>query len=542
MEKFGEESSSICAVKNFYRLPIALREKGCYLINDSNRSIAKIRDKKLVHSWRLKHPHYFTCPIVFDTKNESLYCVMDNNIILQWMDSNVEDDVLSNASKFKFQETIFGVIPVHGHKPLILFDSGRVICGELTSNSVPVGENIIKESEKIIWADAVELNSKICVACLSKKSEKNSYQLHYFNVEENGVTNYENHSINNETGVLKNWCLNKTTHSFLTIWSNGLILNFDLQTQTESNLLTLSSVENHLLAMHYVGSNYLIILKCNQNVKETCLELWDIKFKVLKARKELKNKSSTDNKISVINSFVFFSNNGDLIQVPYHVKKSTLSAVFCKSFESNAKVAEESWDGEKLSNAKHNAVEEMDTSEINQEMYDSTELLAQSLMKNSSTSLKIQESDLVKLLHYAIRTKKEANIDSSILLNAVFSAEFNDDFLSNNLRKLDLNTKMPALKVILSMLQNKKSSEDRQEPSEIQLFRWLFLIIYSDIEALSRTTDKKCKTLIRKLYKCISEKMKDDDEEIMDLLLILKNKNFVLKDYVIESCIETIDL
>ncbi|GIY30828.1 hypothetical protein CEXT_656111 [Caerostris extrusa] len=65
---------------------------------------------------------------------------------------------------------------------------------------------------------------------------------------------------------------------------------------------------------------------------------------------------------------------------------------------------------------------------------------------------------------------------------------------------------MPALKVLLSMLQNKKSSEGRQEPSEIQLFRWLFLIIYSDIEALSRTTDKKCKTLIRKLYKCISKR------------------------------------
>ncbi|GIY30829.1 nucleolar protein 11 [Caerostris extrusa] len=396
MEKFGEESSSICAVKKFYRLPIALKEKGCYLINDSNRSIAKIQDKKLVHSWRLKHPHYFTCPIVFDSKNESMYCVMDNNIILQWMDSNVEDDVLSNASKFKFQETVFGVIPVQGHKPVTLFDSGRVTY------------------------EALELNSEICVACLSKKNGNNSYQLHYFNVGENGVANYDNHSINHETGVLKNWCLNKTTHSFLTIWSNGLILNFDLQTQLESNLLTLSSVENHLLAIHYVDSNYLIILKCNQNVKEACLELWDIKFKVLKARKELKNKSSTDNKISVIDSFVFFSNNEDLIQVPYHVKKSTLSAVFCKSFESNTKVAEETWDGEKLSNAKHNVVEEMDTSENNQEMYDSTELLAQSLMKNSSTSLKIQESDLVKLLHYAIRTEKEANIGSSILLNAVF--------------------------------------------------------------------------------------------------------------------------
>ncbi|GBN28126.1 Nucleolar protein 11 [Araneus ventricosus] len=520
MAKFDEECSYNCvSIKNFFRLPIAFKEENCYLINEGNRCIVKVSDRKLLHSWRLKHPHYFTAPIVFDNEDESMYCVIENNTVLRWPYSTADDDVLKIASKFKFQEAVFGVIPVCGHKPLILFASGKAIRGEeLDIQLVPKGNHFIKENESLIWVDSLELNSETVIVCLSQKNEV--YQLHYFTVTERRIKRDHNHALVQKEATLKNWCLNKSMHSFVTIWSNGLILSYNLDTKEETTLLTLQDVEKHSLAIDFMDSNHLSVMKYIPKTKGACLEMWDLKFKVLKARKTLKNIGSSDIKLFVIGSSVFFSNGEDLVEVPYHVEKSTLAGGLGKCLSAVPGVQEFAWNTKKctdLSSPEKNTVEKMDVSENEQIVLDSTELIAQRLMEEGSTCLNyISEAELVRLLRLAIRHKfkkknseEKLNVDPDIILNAVFSTSFSEVFLGKSLRKLSLEDTMVTLNILSSFLLDDESPsvKDKQKPSDLQLFSWMFLVIQSHMEALLLSKDKKALKLFRKLQKCISEKV-----------------------------------
>ncbi|CAL1299811.1 unnamed protein product [Larinioides sclopetarius] len=557
MAKFEEECSYNCvSVKNFFRLPIAFKEENCYLINEGNRCIVKVSERKLLHSWRLKHPHYFTAPIVFDNEDESMYCVIENNTVLRWPYSTADDDVLKVASKFKFQEAVFGVIPISGHKPLILFASGKAIKGEeLGTQSVPKG-SFTTENENLIWADSLELNSETVVVCLSQKND--NYQLHYFTVTERKMKRGCNHALVQKEAALKNWCLNKSTHSFVTIWSNGLILSYNLDTKEETTLLTLPDIDKHSLAVDFMDSNHLTILKYIPKTKGACLEMWDLKFKVLKARKTLKNIGSTDVKLSVIGSSVFFSNGEDLVEVPYHIEKSTLASGLGKCSSAAPILQEFSWSTKKYtdsSSSEKNTIEKMDIAENETFVLDSTELIAQRLMEEGSSCLNyISEAELVRLLRLAIRHKfkkknseEKMNIDPVIILNAVFSTSFSEVFLVKSLKKLSLEDTMAALSFLASFLLDDESPsvKDKEKPSDLQLFSWMFLVIQSHMEALLLSKDKKAIKLFRKLQKCISEKMQDceDIENIQYLLhLIQKKKNILPEKYVTgKYCIETLD-
>ncbi|KAF8766766.1 nucleolar protein 11-like [Argiope bruennichi] len=558
MAKFDEECSYNCvSIKNFFRLPIVFKEENCFLINEGNRCIVKVSDRKLLQSWRLKHPHYFTAPVVFDNENELMYCVIENNTALRWPYSTADDDVLKIASKFKFQEAIFGVIPVLGHKPLILFASGKALKGEeLDFQSAPKGNRFITENENLIWADSLKLNSGAMIVCISQKNE--DYRLHYFAITEKKIKRGQNHPLVQKGASLKNWCLNRSMCSFVTIWSNGVILSYNLDTKEETTLLTLTDIDNHLLAIDFMDSNHLAIMKFDPKNKGACLEMWDLKFKILKARKALKNIESPDVKLSVIGSSVFFSNGEDLVEVSYHVEKSTLASGLGKGFAAVPVVQEFSWNTKNctdLCNSEKDTEEIMDVSENEQTILDSTELIAQRLMEEGSMSLNyISEAELVRLLRLAIRykfkkkeTEENITIEPDLILNTVFSTSFSEVFLVKSLKKLNLEDAMMALNILSSFLLDEESLsiKDKQKPSDLQLFSWMFLIIQSHMEALLLSKDKKALKLFRKLQKCISEKLQDceDVENIQYLLhLIQKKKNILPEKYVTgKYCIETLD-
>ncbi|GFV87673.1 nucleolar protein 11 [Trichonephila clavipes] len=553
MAKFGEEfifSFQIC--KKFFRLPVASVGENCYLVNEDSESVIKVHERKLLQSWRLKYPHNFTSPVAFDKEDNSIYCVVNNNVVLKWTISLVTDDLYKKGSKFKFKEEVYGLIPVCHHRPLVLFKSGKIIRSEaLTSESLPIGESFIKRGVEIIWADASALNSEINVVCLTQKGKV--LQLHHFSVNENEVTKYHIHPVSHKTDTLSDWCLNKSTHSFITIWSSGLVLNYDLQSQIESTLLALSDVENHAFAIDCMSSNHLAIMKSIPKQKEAYLEMWDTKYKVLKAKKVLQNETSSEIKLSVIDSAVLYSNDGKLIEVPFSVENSTLAAAIGRFVKSDQKVQEFSFNqGEliQLSNSEQNFMEKMDTSENKQNSVDSTELLAERLMEKSSYLNYIPEAELINLLCLAIRCKfkkKKLNIDPDVILCAVFSASYSEAFLVKYLKKLNLDDTLIILGILLSFLNNEFSftTSNIKEPSDLQLFNWIFLTIQSHMGVLLLSKDKKNRNLFKKLQEYTTKQMEDCEgvENIQFLLdAIQKKKKIIPENYRDEKyCIETLE-
>ncbi|GFU38222.1 nucleolar protein 11 [Nephila pilipes] len=553
MSKYGEEFTFSSRVqKGFFRLPVVRVAENCYLINEDSRSVIKVHERKLLQSWRLKHPHYFSSPVAFDKEDDSIYCVVNNNVVLRWPSSLITDDLFKNGSNFKFQEAVYGVIPLCNHRPLILFESGKIIRTEaLTSESLPIGESFIEENEKIIWADASTLNSEINIVCLTQKGKL--YQILYFTISEHKVTKYHKHPVTHEADELSDWCLNKSTHSFITIWSSGLVLNYDLHSQVESTLLILSDVEKHLFAIDCIDSNNLAIMKFIPKQKGACLEMWDAKYKVLKAKKILKNVISAEIKLFVIDSVVLYSNDDDLIEVPFNTEKSTLEAAIGKSSISTQNVQEFSWNEGKLiqlSNSERNFVKEMDITEKKKKCLDSTELLARKLMKESSYLNYIPEADLINLLCLAIRykiKKKNSNIDPDVIFCIIFSASYNDVFLVKFLKKLNLNDTIITLEILISFLNKEVSftSTKVKIPSDLQLFNWVFLTIQSHIEVLLFSKDKQNMNLFKKLQECISKQMEDCEgiENIQFLLYaIQKKKKIMPEEYRVEKyCIESLE-
>ncbi|GFR10119.1 nucleolar protein 11 [Trichonephila clavata] len=553
MSKFGEEFIfSFQVYKKFFRLPVVSVRENCYLVNEDSESVIKVQERKLLQSWRLKYPYNFTSPIAFDKEDDSIYCVVNNNVVLKWTSTLVTDDLYKNGSKFKFEEEVYGLIPVCHHRPLVLFKSGKIIGSEaLTSESLPIGEGFITKGEKIIWADASALNSEINVVCLTQKPK--ILQLHHFSVNENKISKYHKHPVTHETDKLSDWCLNKSTQSFITIWSSGLVLNYDLRSQVESTLLILSDVGNHAFAIDCMNSNHLAIMKSIPKQKEACLEMWDAKYKVLKAKKVLKNETSSEIKLSVIDSAVLYSNDRELVEVPFNIENSTLAAAIGRSVTSDQKVLEFSFNNGKLiqlSNSEQNFIERMDISENEQNSVDSTELLAERLMEKSLYLNCIPEAELIKLLRLAIRCKfkkKKSNFDPDVVLCAVFSASYSEAFLVKYLKKLNADDTLIILKILLSFLNNEFSftSTNIKKPSDLQLFNWIFLTIQSHMEVLLLSKDKKNRNLFKNLKDYITKQMEDCEgiENIQFLLdAIQKKKKIMPEKYTDEKyCIETLE-
>ncbi|KAG8194074.1 hypothetical protein JTE90_003019 [Oedothorax gibbosus] len=540
---------------------MSLCDESCALLNDGTKSVVKLSDRKLLHSWTVTHPHSLTCPAVFDKNNGAIYCVMDSKVLLKW---SLDDDELKlkTAKKAKFPENIFAVLPVHQQSPIVLFSCGKILkCENLESNNTPVGEAFIDKSEEILWADTVVHKSTVQFVCVGISKKNKVHTLHDFILKGDTVSGYHSQPLKKGNEKLVDFCLNRHTNSFYSVWSFGTILEHQLENHTQSSLLTIPETKNEiLLCVDCIDANHIVLFKSNPNLKEAYLEIWDFKFEAVKARKQLKLWPVISPQISVLDSSIFLACDEALFEISYQVEKSSLAAAIGKSTTNTPNIPEFNWSkGKRTKVPDSDSIEKMETSDskdIEILLTDPIEMYCKRLMDEGSDFLNyIPESDLVRLLRLALRHKFEksgqfilSDIDPDIVLNAIFATTFTEAFLVQFMKKLSLEESLATLEALLSFLShhNYNLNDLDKYPSDFQLFSWIFLVYQSHMEAMLLSKDSKCVKLIKRLDSCIQEKFKEYEEydTIQNLFIILQNETNILPEKYMDGkyCIESLDI
>ncbi|KFM67347.1 Nucleolar protein 11-like protein, partial [Stegodyphus mimosarum] len=375
MTKFYEELVySFIRITKYHCLPITFGKDHLW-VNIGQNSVAKVKDGKLIHSWTLRQPHVFTCPVIFNGAEEILSCIIDNNTLIEW---SAAADTLQGAAKTEFQENVFCLLDVPEQKPVILFNSGKYVYS--SDNSEPSGRTLFGEEEELIWADAATCESDLKVICVSYKKKTKQYKLHCLslNKDDRNSTHYFHQVLSHNTADLKNWCLSKINSNFYTIWSDGVLLSHRTDNNIEATpvLLIPEIEENTLLAIVVIDSSHIAVAKAGSKSKEISLEIWDSKFSALKARKLLKATHFDYHQVSTVNSTAFLPSSEGLVAAAFHVEKSTLASVVGKSIAVSPNTKEFSWNEGKLvpasqiSNTKNVDIVSEESS------FDKTELLA----------------------------------------------------------------------------------------------------------------------------------------------------------------------
>ncbi|XP_042902631.1 nucleolar protein 11 isoform X2 [Parasteatoda tepidariorum] len=555
-------------LKKFRQFP-AISIKESLLINDGSNSIVKIQDQKLLHSWNLEHPHFFSSAAVYCSEDDSLYCIVNNNTLLKW---SPDDETLNNGSEFQFQEPVFSVIPLRKHKPIVLFSSGKVLLTELLYVSLdPIGKAFISEDEELLWADGIEIPSETKIFCLTLPKDSTSYKFHSFSIRKGKAADYTSKLLENGQLILKSWCFDHYNTAFITIWSDGTVHTHPVHSLTPSLLLQHKSIKNpHKLAISVINADHIAIAVNDSKKKETKLEMWDVKFTSLKAEKTLKTSPAEYYQLITLDSSLFLQLDEILIEIPFNIDKSTLAAALGKSSDILSKT-EYRWNASTLATeiekqsddamdidcssnkealkmiSRKNAIEKMDTGEIANEI----EILANRFINEGSMfKTNNRESDLFNLLCFALRLKYKkktaCSIDPDVLLVNIFTSTYRESTLVQYMRKILLLDAVRLLEILLDISENKITVSSCDMPSDAQIFDWVFILMKSHIDVLLSPKDKKIFKLRKRLDTYLSEKIGiyEDYLLIQNMFDMIKKENNILpiKHTVGKYFVETIDI